>query len=77
VVFRISLTTDSGAASAPIPFRCLAERGREHFEHHQEESASGFTLAGFGLDTIPSTTCASSGRTDTQLTWCQNICEKG
>ena len=25
----------------------------------------------------PITTCASSGYTGTQLTWCQNICEKG
>ncbi len=85
-------TTDSGASSGPVSVLTDPEvDGSVGFAFNatagetlatitiSAPAAGGFAVAEFGVDTglKPTTTCASSGYTGTQLLWCVKICESG
>ena len=85
-------TSDSGTNSGPISVSPNALGGPDSangvaFYSTAGESISSITVttsssnglifAEFGIDTGPTTTCASSGYSGTQLLWCVKICESG
>ena len=87
--FNYTVTTDSGTTSGPV---VVAGGGGAHgfgFYSTAGEnitsisvsgdglSGGGYILGQFGINSGPTTTCASSGYTGTKLTWCKNVCEKG
>ncbi len=82
-IFAITATSNSGATSGGIMVNGSAGANGYAFYSTAGESITSITISSsvdfafgeFGIS--GGTTCASSGYTGTQLTWCQNICEKG
>ena len=78
----VSLMYSYGAGTvvyAPLPWSWFLPGGTGA-SNPAAPGIAAFMINGVALSAGtagPVTTCASSGYTGTQLTWCQNICEKG
>ena len=85
-----TVTTNGGATSGPVSVSTSPAGGADGATGFAFYSTAGETITSISIDAPTSggisfgefgisggTTCASEGYTSTQLTWCQNICEKG
>ncbi|MBL0228111.1 hypothetical protein [Thermomonas sp.] len=87
--FYYTATTNSGATSAPVLVAGGSGGNGFAFYSTAGENITSITISGeglngggfivgqLGINSGPTTTCASEGYTYTKLEWCKNICERG